>query len=635
MLSNTFDGYHLAFADEFTDVTASFPNLSWTTDFSRWGGLRTLSGNKELQNYVDPGFKGNSDRPLGLNPFLVKDGVLTIEAKPTPPEMKSHFENLPYTSGLLTSAHTQTYGYFEVRSQLPTGKGLWPAFWMVGDGNYGNREIDIFEVLGDAPGRVYQTVHRPDLPSASNSYYGINASDGFHTFGLEWSPDEIIWYVDGQTTFRQPNFVDVPMYMLLNLAVGGSWPGSPDATTSFPAQMHIDYVRAYEDTVTQPILRAGTSSDDRLSGSTRTDKLSGKAGNDILIGGMGKDTLDGGAGIDTAYYAGSTGAVSVNLQDKFAKGGHADGDTLVNIENLTGSAFRDTLMGNGLDNRIDGGPGSDTLTGNGGSDIFVIRNGEAGDTITDFGANDRLRLEAFGITTFRDLQAQLGQSGSDTVLNLSKETITFRKVQASLLKAEQFIMVADATPSASPAAASSHAVIAVSARGTAAEGLNAHFNVLVDGKKIGAATAGTATKNFIFKTDVAADQLHKVQVQFDNDAVINGVDRNLHVGKISINGTSFALSSSDVVYDRGALDGRDVLPGRSAMWWNGTLVISAEKHLFPASVKTTAFDVTEQQGAYLPATSSAVEASAADMYLEPLLDIVGMKHIPESYNFLF
>ncbi|WP_042700458.1 carbohydrate-binding domain-containing protein [Azospirillum sp. B506] len=142
-----------------------------------------------------------------------------------------------------------------------------------------------------------------------------------------------------------------------------------------------------------------------------------------------------------------------------------------------------------------------------------------------------------------------------------------------------------ATVTATPA--SGKDTIVVNASGTPAGGVNAHFKVLVDGKQIGEGTAGTSAKDFSFTTDVADRIAHKVQVQYDNDAVINGQDRSLTVNSISINGHKYAATDSAVTYDKGALDGKDVVAGQKGMWWNGTLVVNAPASDFPAGTTTT------------------------------------------------
>ncbi|CBS91415.1 right-handed parallel beta-helix repeat-containing protein [Azospirillum lipoferum] len=126
------------------------------------------------------------------------------------------------------------------------------------------------------------------------------------------------------------------------------------------------------------------------------------------------------------------------------------------------------------------------------------------------------------------------------------------------------------------ATTSGNSTIIVTAEGAA----DAHFTLLVDGKKIGDGTTGATAKDFVFKTDLAEDQAHKVQVQYDNDGYVNGTDRNLIVNEISINGKSVLPTDDIVTYDKGALDGRDVVGGQDDLWWNGALVVNAGKSYF-------------------------------------------------------
>ncbi|MBP2291726.1 carbohydrate-binding domain-containing protein [Azospirillum rugosum] len=125
--------------------------------------------------------------------------------------------------------------------------------------------------------------------------------------------------------------------------------------------------------------------------------------------------------------------------------------------------------------------------------------------------------------------------------------------------------------------------ITVNAQGNAAGGVNAHFKLLVDGKAVGEGTVGTTAKDYTFKTDVAQGQAHKIQIQYDNDAVVNGQDRSLIVNKVTINGHAVSATDSNVTYDKGALDGQDVVKGQSGLWWNGTLQVAADKSWFPGT----------------------------------------------------
>jgi len=202
----------------------------------KWGEAPV---NGELQAYVDDAFE-------------VKDGKLAIVG--TRADGSYAGQTFPYRSGVLCSVHEQRYGYFEARLQVPAGQGLWPAFWLLGaNGSPGVNEIDIHEILGNQPTRAYQTIHwgtdyRAGHHADGSSWSGPDFAAGLHTFGLEWSADQVVWTIDGIVvkTYAGPGVPQVPMYVILNLAVGGDWPGSPDATTPFPARYEIDYVRAYQ-----------------------------------------------------------------------------------------------------------------------------------------------------------------------------------------------------------------------------------------------------------------------------------------------------------------------------------------------------------------------------------------------------
>jgi beta-glucanase (GH16 family) len=215
-------------------------------------GSRTLPSNNERQLYVDPGFRGRASKPLGLNPFKISQGILTITATRTPEAIKSQVYDFGYLSGLLTTkdSYNQKFGYFEIRARLPKGKGLWPAFWLLpADGSW-PPEIDVMEALGHEPTRSHHSLHwtqdgkKTHWTKASDQ---SDLTDGFHTFGVDWTEANMRWYVDRKLVAQTqtPKPINKPMYLLVNLAVGGYWPGDPDATTAFPAGLQIDYIRAY------------------------------------------------------------------------------------------------------------------------------------------------------------------------------------------------------------------------------------------------------------------------------------------------------------------------------------------------------------------------------------------------------
>jgi len=240
----------LTFADEFD----SFRPLRgrsgvWRTTFGDGTHLgldrRSLPTNGELQLYVDPDISG-ARGSLNLNPFSVRDGVLEITAAPTPPELKPLLNNYAYMSGVITTqpSFTQTYGYFEMRARLPRGKGLWPAFWLLPADQSWPPEIDVMESIGD-PSQVFVTTH--SKATKAEGFERRIAGDEFHTFAVSWDANDVVWYIDGKEAGRHKTPADMhkPMYMLANLAVGGNWPGAPDARTRFPATYEIDYIRAY------------------------------------------------------------------------------------------------------------------------------------------------------------------------------------------------------------------------------------------------------------------------------------------------------------------------------------------------------------------------------------------------------
>ncbi len=216
--------WSLTFNDEFDGT--SLNTSVWRQDY--WNG-----GNGELQEYVNDNSHGN---------YNVQNGILSLTAR------KESYNGKSYTSGIITtqSRFAQTYGYFEMRAQLPYGKGLWPAFWLMPDPSGWPPEIDVMENLGN--NTVYMTLH-PTSGSQSQGYYSTDVSANYHTYGIDWQPGYIIWSIDGIERFRVSDtskIPNIPMFILANLAVGGSWPGSPDASTVFPASYNIDYIRVWK-----------------------------------------------------------------------------------------------------------------------------------------------------------------------------------------------------------------------------------------------------------------------------------------------------------------------------------------------------------------------------------------------------
>ncbi|PWC40609.1 carbohydrate-binding domain-containing protein [Azospirillum sp. TSO35-2] len=153
--------------------------------------------------------------------------------------------------------------------------------------------------------------------------------------------------------------------------------------------------------------------------------------------------------------------------------------------------------------------------------------------------------------------------------------------------------------------------IQVNAKGTAAAGINAHFTLLVDGHAVGGATVGTAAKSYAFATTVTAGTAHAVQIQYDNDGFAGGQDRNLMVNTVTVNGHGYAATDAAVTYDKGALDGHDVVKGQSGMWWNGTLVVAADKSLFSGQAQVAEADTSVWNHAVTASTAAVADPSTA------------------------
>ncbi len=240
------DGYRLVFSEEFRG--SSLDSSKWNSSY-RWGPYLII--NSERQFYVDH----LNDPSFGYNPFSFDGEHLNITAQRTPDHLLAKSSWQPYLSGALTTYNKfrMRYGYIEIRARMPRGRGLWPAFWLLHQHDHERRpEIDVVELLGHQPNLVYNTYHWVENFSANKSpsfeVWGPDYSQDFHTYAVKWEPGILTWYVDGvqQSVFNNGNVSWEEMYLLVNLAVGGWWPGDPDYTTSFPATMSIDYIRAYQ-----------------------------------------------------------------------------------------------------------------------------------------------------------------------------------------------------------------------------------------------------------------------------------------------------------------------------------------------------------------------------------------------------
>lgn len=259
--------WSLSACDGLSSASSPYQSLVWSEEFngttvdpSRWtfeengdGG-----GNNELQYYRAANAQiadipGEAGRGL----------VITAQ--------KENYGGKAYTSARLNTLGkaSWTYGRIEARLKLPEGQGLWPAFWMLGAninqtgvGWPACGEIDIMEMIGGAGTRdqtTYGTLHwgasvaQHQWTQGGNSYTSnAKLSSGFHVYGVEWDAGSVTWTFDGQAFFSQKlsgtamDCFRKPQFLILNLAVGGNWPGSPDGSTVFPQQYWVDWIRVYQ-----------------------------------------------------------------------------------------------------------------------------------------------------------------------------------------------------------------------------------------------------------------------------------------------------------------------------------------------------------------------------------------------------
>ena len=244
--------FTLVWSDEFSSANGSAPDSTkWTYDIGGGGW-----GNQELEYYTS--------RPQNVQ---IQNGNLVITA------LQENYTGTDgiarnYTSARLKTQNlfAQAYGRFEARIKIPRGQGIWPAFWMLGNDITQNGwpkcgEIDIMENIGREPGIIHGSLHGPssvaptsDRTSTIFLPAGQNYADDFHVYAIEWEPGAVRFYLDSNNyaTFAEGQWpsggqwvFDHPFFIILNLAVGGVWPGNPGSTTQFPQQMLVDYVRVY------------------------------------------------------------------------------------------------------------------------------------------------------------------------------------------------------------------------------------------------------------------------------------------------------------------------------------------------------------------------------------------------------
>jgi beta-glucanase (GH16 family) len=423
----------LTFDDEFNSLSlysSTTGKGTWDTTYFYNDGTSskgsTLSSNGEQEWYINSDYAATSS----VKPWSANGGVLTLQAAPASSAISSQINGYQYTSGMLNTYHSfsQTYGFFEMRAQLPSGQGLWPAFWLLPEDGSWPPELDIMEAIDKAT-TDYTTVHSNNIANTMSSK-GTDAaglSSGYHTYAVDWEPDHITWYLDGQEVYQvaTPSDMNKPMYVILNLAVGGGWPGNADGSTQFPANYNVDWVRAYSSNPysagnpdsSDPAQIGGTSSTTDTSTSTTTAATSqpvtvsgatdgadsitgpdnqwnvihGNGGNDSIVGGNGFNQINGNTGDDTIIGHSTTGdwLLGGQGQDSIdASASHGNNILNGNLGNdtLIGGAGADTLRGGQGDDVIHAGSGNDWISGDLGNN--TIYGGQGADTFHAGGGHD-------------------------------------------------------------------------------------------------------------------------------------------------------------------------------------------------------------------------------------------------------
>ncbi|WP_236711406.1 family 16 glycosylhydrolase [Novosphingobium barchaimii] len=427
----------LNFGDDFNALSLYSKGGTWRTEYGH-GGPGTIASHTlktESEVYMDPDWGGTGAKPLGVNPFSINDGVLTITAAPATADVLPFIDGHTYTSGLLTTKFTfaQQYGYFEIRAALPAGQGFWPAFWLLPADSSWPPELDVFEMLGKDPNVVYLTTH--GIENGKNTMDQDRAvldTTKFHTYGVDWNGERVIYYIDGVEVAQQatPPAMNKEMYMLVNLAVGGngSWGGAADATTG-TGEMKVDYVRAYRTADTVSATIKGTHTVYSANGSTSAPVVTTPGTSNPTMPVDSNESASGGVATGKTYVGTSgddTFRVSSAL-DKIVEQVNGGSDSVVssasftlpdNVENLslstdaalngTGNELANRMIGTQTANVLKGLAGNDYLDGNGGADTLY---GGMGD--------DTYRVDSTAVKVI-----EVANEGTDTAISTVTYTLT-------------------------------------------------------------------------------------------------------------------------------------------------------------------------------------------------------------------
>ena len=607
-------GYKLTFDDEFNSASVSNDGPQngtlWTNHF--W-----YNGN---QGGIETDLPGN---------ISVANGAATIAAQNT---------GSGWTGGVLSSVDssingfTQEYGYFEMRAQMPSGSGAWPAFWLISADHAKNAaapasELDIFEGQGNQTSTDFTTMHSyasgSHWQNSDNAHQVADTSQGYHTYGLSWTPDTVTWYYDGQAMQTLPTQPDqhVPMMILANLGVGNMWGNNmPNGSTPNTMGMNIDYIRAY--------------SNDPNAHAVTLDHVSSPDGADTTPYGA----ADASGGItgshDTAAAAATPApapapatapaaptpdpvadnnapAATPDAVPPQAPANNDAGNTASNAagaDHLTLHVSGDLGTGDApqfvvkVDGQQVGGTLSTTAShdagqwqdvtvdGNFGSGAHKVEIGFVNDANSGTHATDR-NLYVGGVdvdghhvdgSAFTSNDASLGYDSLDksAAVMVTNGTATYQ-VPGDAAASATAAATADAAapaPAATPDSAQAAGnTVVLHVAGDQAMGDAPQFVLSVDGKQVGGTLSATASHDAGATQDVAVNvgnldpsQAHDVAISFVNDAFggSHATDRNLYVEGLDINGKHVdgnAFATNDAALDHGSLD-----PNAAVMVANGT-----------------------------------------------------------------
>lgn len=398
--------------DSFSAFTGHGSGGIWATSFSpHEDDTRYISANGEGQYYVDPDMV---DLP---NPFSIDNGIMTITAQELTAAQQAAADGQEYSAGMMSTelSFAAETGYVEISAKIPDQQGFLSSFWLLpADGDW-SAEIDVFEILGHTPDHHHTNVWE-DGTSNQQTILGPDLSDGFHTYGLEWTADSVTWYLDGEAIRTVNQVIDEEMYLVLSLAVDTTWTGDVDATTDFSDGFQIDYIRVYEDQaqvqsntpvvqgqiIAEPTEYGNTAAAETLYGTRWDDVINGGGADDTLYGRDGEDVLSGDDGDD----------------DLFGQ----NGDDV-----LEGGDGGDRLIGGAGDDRLEGGGGTDHYWGgvwaaDGAADTFVFNTGDGKDYIHDFeNGTDFIDLVQMG-TDWSAVSTTVIDQGWATLLDLQQIT---------------------------------------------------------------------------------------------------------------------------------------------------------------------------------------------------------------------